>query len=45
MKHGKDDTRTLSLLPHVPVNKDAALSELEQIAAAIPVFRVLSTTD
>jgi deazaflavin-dependent oxidoreductase (nitroreductase family) len=28
--------------PHVPVNKDAALSEFEKIAAAIPVFRVLS---
>ena len=29
--------------PHVPVNKDAALSEFEKIAAAIPVFRVLGT--
>ena len=28
--------------PHVPVDKDAALSEFEKIAAAIPVFRVLS---
>jgi deazaflavin-dependent oxidoreductase (nitroreductase family) len=28
--------------PHVPVNKDAALSEFEKIAAAIPMFRVLS---
>ena len=28
--------------PHVPVNKDAALAEFEKIAAAIPVFRVLS---
>jgi deazaflavin-dependent oxidoreductase (nitroreductase family) len=28
--------------PHVPVNKDAALSEFEKVAAAIPVFRVLS---
>jgi deazaflavin-dependent oxidoreductase (nitroreductase family) len=28
--------------PHVPVNKDAALAEFEQIAAAFPVFRVAS---
>jgi deazaflavin-dependent oxidoreductase (nitroreductase family) len=28
--------------PHVPVDKDAALSEFERIAEAIPVFRVLS---
>jgi hypothetical protein len=28
--------------PHVPVDKDAALSEFEKIAAAIPVFWVLS---
>jgi deazaflavin-dependent oxidoreductase (nitroreductase family) len=28
--------------PHVPVNKDAALGELEKIAAAFPVFRVAS---
>ena len=28
--------------PYVPVDKDAALSEFEKIAAAIPVFRVLS---
>jgi deazaflavin-dependent oxidoreductase (nitroreductase family) len=28
--------------PHVPVNKDATLSEFEKVAAAIPVFRVLS---
>ncbi len=28
--------------PHVPVDKDAALSAFEKIAAAIPVFRVLS---
>jgi deazaflavin-dependent oxidoreductase (nitroreductase family) len=28
--------------PHVLVNKDAALSEFEKIAAAIPMFRVLS---
>src|SRR5437867_9414182 len=28
--------------PHVPVNKDAALSEFEKIAAAFPVFRVTS---
>jgi hypothetical protein len=28
--------------PHVRVDKDAALSEFEKIAAAIPVFRVLS---
>jgi hypothetical protein len=29
--------------PHVPVNKNAPLSEFEKIAALIPVFRVLST--
>lgn len=28
--------------PHVPLDKDASLSEFEKIAAAIPVFRVLS---
>jgi deazaflavin-dependent oxidoreductase (nitroreductase family) len=28
--------------PHVRVDKDAPLSEFEKIAAAIPVFRVLS---
>ena len=28
--------------PHIRVDKDAALSEFEKIAAAIPVFRVLS---
>jgi hypothetical protein len=28
--------------PHVPVDKNAALSEFEKIAGAIPVFRVLS---
>jgi hypothetical protein len=28
--------------PHVPVNKNAPLSEFEKIAALIPVFRVLS---
>jgi deazaflavin-dependent oxidoreductase (nitroreductase family) len=28
--------------PHVPVNKDAALAEFEQIAPAFPVFRVVS---
>ena len=28
--------------PHVPVNKDAPLSEFEKIAAAFPVFRVAS---
>jgi len=27
--------------PHVPVDKDAPLSEFEKVAAAIPVFRVL----
>ena len=26
--------------PHVPVNKDAALAEFQQVAAAFPVFRV-----
>ncbi len=29
--------------PHVPVNKDAALSEFDKIAAAYPVFRVASS--
>jgi hypothetical protein len=28
--------------PHVRIDKDAALSEFEKIAATIPVFRVLS---
>jgi deazaflavin-dependent oxidoreductase (nitroreductase family) len=28
--------------PHVPVNKDAALAEFQQVAAAFPVFRVIS---
>jgi len=28
--------------PHIPVNKDAPLSEFEKIAAAIPVFRLSS---
>ena len=30
--------------PHVLVSKDAPLSEFEKIAAAIPVFRVLSAS-
>jgi hypothetical protein len=28
--------------PHVPVNKDAALAEFQRVAAAFPVFRVVS---
>lgn len=28
--------------PHMPVNKDAPLAEFERIAAAFPVFRVVS---
>jgi len=28
--------------PHMPMNKDAALAEFEQIAVACPVFRVAS---
>ena len=28
--------------PHVPVNKDAPLAEFEKIAAAFPVFRLVS---
>ena len=28
--------------PHVPVNKDAALAEFQKIAAAFPVFRLVS---
>jgi deazaflavin-dependent oxidoreductase (nitroreductase family) len=28
--------------PHVPINKNAPLSEFEKIAALIPVFRVIS---
>ena len=30
--------------PHVPVKKDAPLAEFENIAAAFPVFRVVSNT-
>ena len=29
--------------PHVPVNKNAALSEFQKVATAFPVFRVAST--
>jgi deazaflavin-dependent oxidoreductase (nitroreductase family) len=29
--------------PHVPVNKDAPLAEFQMIAAAFPVFRIIST--
>lgn len=29
--------------PHVPVNKEAALAEFQEIAAAFPVFRVASS--
>jgi len=29
--------------PHVPVNKDAPLSEFEKVAPRIPVFRVVSS--
>ena len=28
--------------PHVPVNKDATLAEFQKVAAAFPVFRVVS---
>ena len=28
--------------PHIPVDKDAPLSEVEKIAASFPVFRVLA---
>ncbi len=28
--------------PHVPVNKDASLAEIQKVAAAFPVFRVAS---
>jgi hypothetical protein len=28
--------------PHLPVNKDAPLAEFEAVAAAYPVFRVVS---
>jgi hypothetical protein len=31
--------------PHMPVSKDAPLSEFEQVAAQFPVFRVLPRTD
>jgi deazaflavin-dependent oxidoreductase (nitroreductase family) len=34
--------RALGARPHVRVDKEAPLSEFEKIAAAIPVFRVLS---
>lgn len=30
--------------PHVPVKKDAPLAEFERIAAAYPVFRIVSNT-
>jgi len=29
--------------PHVPVNKDASLAEVQRIAAAFPVFQITST--
>lgn len=29
--------------PHIPVDKDAPLSEFEKVAAAIPVFRVVAS--
>jgi len=31
--------------PHVPVGKDAPLSEFEKVSARIPVFRVVSSTE
>jgi deazaflavin-dependent oxidoreductase (nitroreductase family) len=31
--------------PHVPVDKDAPLAEFEQVAAAFPVFRVVSNVN
>jgi len=31
--------------PHVPVNKDAALSEFQRVAAAFPVFQVRNRGD
>lgn len=31
--------------PHIPVDKDAPLSEFEKIAADIPVFRMVSLND
>ena len=34
--------RAPSARPHVPVNKDAALSEFQKVAAAFPVFHVAS---
>src|SRR5262249_47741951 len=34
--------RATGARPHVPVNKDAPLVEFEQVAAAFPVFRVVS---
>jgi hypothetical protein len=34
--------RALGARPHVPVDKDAGLSEFERIADQIPVFRVLA---
>ena len=34
--------RAMGARPHVPVDKDAPLSEFEKIAAAFPVFRVLA---
>jgi hypothetical protein len=34
--------RTPGARPHVPVNKDAALAEFQEVAAAFPVFRLAS---
>ena len=31
--------------PHVPVNKNAALSEFQKVATAFPVFRLASTAE
>ena len=31
--------------PHVPVNKDAALAEFQNVAVAFPVFRLASSTE
>jgi hypothetical protein len=37
--------RAPSARPHVPISKDAALSELAQVAPQLPVFRVTRRTE
>jgi F420H(2)-dependent quinone reductase len=35
--------RATGARPHLPVNKDAALTEFERVAAEFPVFRLISS--